>query len=397
VKLDFLTLYLVILLNSVMLCIVWAGFSHTNRNIPAARYWLMACLLTTGGGLLLSFEESRGLTIAGNASVVLGFCMLWTGIRSFYDLPALWRATVLILLGAILMMTFAGGDRASQNVSYAIAQLVPMALAFLVLFRRGRTSFGGVVASFGIATAMTGQGAEAILNVMRLANALSTDAYYSVAAYLLVAVIFGTSLWNLGFLLMAIDRLRAGLAELAMLDDLTGLPNRRSFLELAGRRLARAIRNNRGIAILLIDIDEFKQINDTFGHAAGDACLTHFAEVVADTLGPAQSLARLSGDEFGVLMKDARDEQATALAAELVQAIAASELRWRGQLVPLSISVGVAVWCEGPALTLSSLLEAADVALYEAKRSGRNGYAVAARSGQATSVRPARRGQPAST
>lgn len=377
-KLDFFTLYLVILLNSVMLCVVWAAFSYVHRNIRGARSWLSACLLTTVGGVLLSFEQSRALTIAGNAFVVFGFCMLWTGVRRFYGLPPPWRASAFILSAGIVLMAFAGNDRASQNVSYALAQLVPMLLALTALLSRGRQSLGSIVAAFAIAVAIAGQGTEAVLNVMRLTGHLSTDGYYGVAAYLLVAVIFGASLWNLGFLLMAIDRLHAELAELAMFDELTGLPNRRNFLEIADRRLVRAQRGGRGVALFLIDVDRFKQINDTFGHAAGDACLNHFADTVADKLGSGHTLARLSGDEFGIVMMDATDEYAAALADHLVRLIAASRFRWRGQAIPLSISVGVAVWREGVAPALADFVETADMALYEAKRRGRNGYAVAA-------------------
>ncbi|MGO4705333.1 GGDEF domain-containing protein [Microvirga sp. 2MCAF38] len=378
-KLDFFTLYLVILLNSVMLCIVWAGFCYIHQNIHGARFLLAACLLTTTGGLLLAFEHTqyaRVFSIAGNAFVIFGFCMVWTGVRCFYGMRALWRVNALVMLGGIAVMIFAGDDRASQNVSYAIAQLVPMSLAFIVLIGHGR-SLGGIVSACALAVAMAGQGTETILNIARLTGALSTERYYDVASYLLVAVIFGASLWNLGFLLLAIDRLRAELAQLARLDDLTGLPNRRSLLEIADRRLARARRNGLSLALLLIDVDKFKEINDTFGHAAGDACLVHFADTVADKLGSGQTLARLSGDEFGIVMIDAADEHATAIADELVRLVATTPFCWRGKTIPLSISIGVAVWHEGVTQTLSALFEAADIALYEAKRRGRNGYAVA--------------------
>lgn len=197
-KLDFFTLYVIILLNSIMF--VWAGFVFANRTIPGARFWLATCLLTTAGGLLLSFEASEHaylLTIAGNASVVLGFCMMWSGIRSFYGIPVAWRTIMPIVVFSIVVPIFAGDSRASQNIAYACAQMVPMALAICALAEKGRLSLGAIVAMSAIGVAMAGQGTEAILNVMRLTGALTAQGYYDVGAYLLVAVIFGASLFPL--------------------------------------------------------------------------------------------------------------------------------------------------------------------------------------------------------
>lgn len=379
-KLDFLTLYLIILLNSVMLSVVWAGFVHVHRFIPGAQFWLSACLLTTAGGLLLAFEKSdyaRALTIGGATCVVVGFCMMWSGIRCFYGRRARWRVNALIVVCSVCAMMLAGESRASQNVIYAGAQIIPMGLAIFALMSNGRSSLGAIVATCAIGIALAGQGAEAILNIMRLTGDLEAAGYYRVAAYLLVAVIFGGSLWNLGFLLMAIDRLRSELTELAMFDDLTRLPNRRNFILAAEQRVAQKRRIDKGFAIFLIDVDRFKQINDTYGHAAGDACLKHFSELALRCVGDSGMLARLGGDEFGVLIRDTECTSVRALADDLVRLAAAGDFFWRRCSISLSISIGVAEWCEGEISTVAELMESADAALYETKRHGRNGYALA--------------------
>lgn len=387
-KLDFFTLYLVILLNSIMLCVVWAGFVCVHRAIPGARFWLAACLVTTAGGLLLAFEESEyahALTVSGNACVVLGFCLMWSGIRSFYGMRPLWRINAIIVVWSVCAMMLAGESRASQNVIYAGAQIIPLGLAIFALMNHGRFSLGAIVATCAISIALLGQGAEATLNIMRLTGNLETAEYYGVAAYLLVAVIFGGSLWNLGFLLMAIDRLRSELAQLALFDDLTRLPNRRNFIDAAERRMAQTRRTNKGFAIFFIDVDRFKQINDMHGHAAGDACLKYFAELASRCVGDSGILARLGGDEFGVIIRDTERTSTRALADDLVRLAAAGDFCWRQRSIPLSISIGVAEWCEGGISTVAELMESADAALYETKRHGRNGYALA-REAQSTTV-----------
>lgn len=387
-KLDFLTLYLVILLNSLIYCVVWAGFCYVHRGIPGARYWLGSSLMTTLGGLLMSGDGSaygRLLMVAGNVFVVWGFFFVWTGIRVFYGAEPNRRAGGFMLAVTVLAGILADESRASQNIAYAVPQLVPLGFSLVTLIRKGGGGLGALVAAAGVLVAMAGQGTETILNTLRLMGDLSTDGYYSVAAFLLVAAIFGAGLWNIGFLLMAIDHLHGRLAGLALLDDLTGLPNRRAFFEAAEAGLRQAQRARRPLSLLMIDVDNFKEINDRLGHGAGDACLRHFSMLCAGSEGN-RVVARMGGDEFATLLVGADAVAARASAERLVQLVARTPLLWLGESIPMTVSIGIAVTDAAPACTLERLIDEADQALYETKRQGRNGFSLGGgfRSGEVT-------------
>lgn len=376
-RLDFQTLYVIILLNSLCYCVVWGGFAYVHRDISASRYWLGAAVLSTLGGLLMSGDGpgiGRVFMIAGNTVVVAAFVLVWQGIRTFYGCAPLWRAGAFMVVLAVVAGVAADDTRASQNIAYAGSQLVPLIMATIVLWRWGRRSLGAYVAEAGLLIAIAGQGTEAGLNTLRIFGQLSTDNYYKVASLLLVAVMMGAALWWLGFLLMAVDRLRSELKRLASSDHLTGLPNRRHFMESAQEALRNAVATGRNIAVLLIDIDHFKGINDARGHAAGDACLRHFA-TLSGRMGHARTLlARFGGDEFALLMDDADASDAVQMADQMVRTLANTPLNWRGQSLTITLSIGIATCTAGAVEDVDALIEAADMALYETKGRGRNGF-----------------------
>ncbi|MGQ3675108.1 GGDEF domain-containing protein [Xanthobacter sp. TB0139] len=390
--LDFLTLYIIILLNSLLFVVVWAGFVVTYRQIPGARLWLAASCSTMVGGLLFAGDGGawgRAFSIAGNMMVVLGFCLMWSGVRKFYGAAPKWRTCGGLVALSVVLGLVAGPERPGQNIAYAVAQMLPIALAFLDLRRLGGGSFGARIAMLAVFISFLGQGTEATLNMLRIVGLLSTEAYYSVAALLLIAVICGAGLWNFGYLLMAIDRLSEKLAALARCDDLTRLPNRRAFFERAERDMRlvrRRVKTGRAerMSLFLLDLDHFKQINDSSGHAVGDACLCHFAQVASDIclqhLGEDGGLARLGGDEFGLVARGLSPQDEAALARAILQALAETPLVWREWPIYLSSSIGIAAWPvpgEGEKVpaNVARLVERADMALYEVKRRGRNNYA----------------------
>jgi diguanylate cyclase (GGDEF)-like protein len=158
----------------------------------------------------------------------------------------------------------------------------------------------------------------------------------------------------------------------ARIDALTGLPNRRHFDELA-ELLSRGRRAGDALGVLMIDIDHFKRINDSYGHAVGDAVLRAVAQSIASGVRAADTPARYGGEEFAVLLRRATTEQACDVALRVRAAVAALDTMALGILDgrPVSVSVGVAVG-EASGETVAELVHRADDALYTAKRRGRD-------------------------
>jgi diguanylate cyclase (GGDEF)-like protein len=192
----------------------------------------------------------------------------------------------------------------------------------------------------------------------------------------MLALMFLSMAWNFGFLLMAIDRLRNEVADLALLDDLTGVGNRRHLLARLTEECARSERSNEPFSLLVIDLDGFKAINDTNGHAAGDACLQHFTLMAQTRLRPGDMLARTGGDEFCVVLPSSTLREGAMIARRVIDICREDAAGCVGADIPIAVSIGVAQWSRQIGAFPDRLIAAADHALYAAKNEGKNRHAV---------------------
>ncbi len=183
-----------------------------------------------------------------------------------------------------------------------------------------------------------------------------------------------------GLFLLSIDitpmkQAEAQLAQWASSDALTGLPNRRELdqaLEQALLRQRRLAREGRALAVLFLDVDHFKTVNDSYGHAVGDEVLKAFAQCLRHTVRASDVVARLAGDEFVAVLEGLNSpDEAAGVAAKIIEAVAHQPLAG----LSVTTSIGVAT-VEEPEMPARDLMALADRALYQAKRSGRNGFAV---------------------
>lgn len=374
-ELDFITLYIIILLNSVGFALVWLIISGSYKSLQhAARYWFMALMMTCAGGpLLVIGENSLGWTYAGNILIISGFGLFWQGVRVFYNQKALWAVQgLLVSLVATAFILF-GSRQAANNLIIATGQLFTVSLTVWTLLTKGQRQAGTWVASGAFGILVLGQGAEAITNILQLLNLLDADTYYQYAAWFLVSAIIGTSIANLGFLLMAVDQLKSDLQALAMRDELTGLPNRRALNARLPLIEKRAKRMQRPVTVLMMDLDKFKIINDNYGHFAGDHALKHLAETLQQSItlqGAHETgfLARIGGDEFCILIPDADLKTATKIAEKLARTIANTPFSWKHNRLTLSASIGLTHWSPSQGTSLSESLSDADNYLLQTKR-----------------------------
>lgn len=167
-------------------------------------------------------------------------------------------------------------------------------------------------------------------------------------------------------------KLEAELTYQARMDMLTGLPNRRHFLELATLELARAARYGNLLSILMVDLDEFKAINDAYGHQTGDRTLMKFAEVCRHTIRSIDIPGRIGGEEFAILLPETEEGEAMEVAERLRRGLAGAEIEAEnGKTFRFTASIGVATLSESVD-DIDKLLAASDKALYAAKSAGRN-------------------------
>lgn len=162
--------------------------------------------------------------------------------------------------------------------------------------------------------------------------------------------------------------------QLAYKDELTGLSNRRHFYEVMGQAMARSRATNTSMAVLLMDLDGFKLINDSVGHFIGDRCLQHISKQLLEAaVNYRAELARLGGDEFVIVLEhDDIWHAAASLSEQIIEALQASIMEI-DQQHPVTISIGIAIYPDDK-LDMMELLKIADEAMYTVKSNGKNGY-----------------------
>jgi diguanylate cyclase (GGDEF)-like protein len=260
---------------------------------------------------------------------------------------------------------------------YSIAQSLPLVLSLKLLLtpQDGRLSPGARLAGI-VASLITGiYGLRLVAGLLHLGGGFSFVQYNQPQSGLILVLVFLSMALNFGFLLMAMDRLRNEVADLALLDDLTGVGNRRHLVQRLTEECARSERSDQPFALLVIDLDGFKAINDTHGHAAGDACLRHFTLMAQTRLRPGDMLARSGGDEFCIVLPTSTLREGAMIARRVLEVCRADAEQCVGMDIPIAVSIGVAQWTRDMGAFPDRLIAAADHALYEAKKEGRNRFA----------------------
>jgi diguanylate cyclase (GGDEF)-like protein len=378
------TLWTVFVINFLALGLIWAYVMRCYPSFGAARFWTASAFVAATGAALamlrvLTPDTLTPLLFAGTALVV-AICLASMGIRQFFDQPVSWHTTVLITLASFAGLSFfifVHDSVAARMTVFTLAQALPMALSLKLLLtpRDGRINPGARLAGVVTIIILTIFAVRLVGSLTGVGGGFSYTHFGAVQSVVILVLVFLSMALNFGFLLMAMDRLRTEVADLALLDDLTGVGNRRHLLQRLAEECARSERSGQPFSLLVIDLDGFKVINDTYGHAAGDACLQHFTLMAQTRLRPGDMLARTGGDEFCIVLPSSTLREGVMIARRVLEVCRADAEQCVGTDIPISVSIGVAQWTRETGAFPDRLIAAADQALYAAKKAGRNGFA----------------------
>jgi diguanylate cyclase (GGDEF)-like protein len=347
--------------NTSIKALAWWGSAHLLRTLSIALY-----------GMFGAVPDLISLDLA-NALLFTSYAVAWSGARVFdgrQPRPA-WvvtGATVWVFACQIPQFAHATELRALLSNTIVTAFLWLTAVEFwrgrgerllsrwpaiFILFSHGAIFLLRSPLSVLLGPAGDPALASAWMNVISTEEVLATISI----AFILLA--------------MAKERTELHHKNAALLDSLTGLANRRAFLDTAAQLTQSQTARDVPVAVFMIDLDRFKSVNDRFGHSVGDEVLRIFAESAQANVRPTDLVARLGGEEFAVLLADACRDNAFKVAERIRATFAALAATVAGHPVNATASIGVAI-IQDPEQDIASLLAQADQALYRAKARGRN-------------------------
>lgn len=344
---------------------------------PSLRWWITGSLVFPLGFALLGLHESVDslwLTVAASTLIGAAFCAYAIALRAFNGSPQR-RLRLAIILGLVAVVAAYFGGVApdeSLRVGWSSAlYAVLLGTCARAFYRRGMAInvvqhvTGGM---FVFCTVLMSYRAGVYL--FDIADfGTPRDAPLQLMVYGLGGMLPVVS--TVGFLLMCTDRGQQELSAAARLDYLTGICNRRAIEDLGARAMAAARRHGMPLAMMIIDVDHFKRINDEFGHAAGDQALIETVRRIRDSLRAEDLVGRLGGEEFVAVLPNTDGQSALAAAERTRAAFACAPMPVGGGEPLVTVSVGVAVLAPEDS-QFSHLLRRADRAMYAAKAAGRD-------------------------
>jgi diguanylate cyclase (GGDEF)-like protein len=370
--LDVKTLFVVAVLVGAVVgsILIFAWFQ--NREQRSLLWWGTAYILAGAGVALFAVRGNISdfwSIVIGNAILYAGVGMQWTGARVFDHRPPrpilMYGGSAVWIAGCLMP-----GFLASSDARVILSSVIVGAYAFATAYEIWR---GGAerLALRWPAIAVLGFHGLVMIARIPLTLLLPLPAGYAIFTSPWFAVMTLESVLNaiaLAVLVLALTKERMELAHrnAAMLDPLTGIANRRAFLELGSRLLRARVRDRKPVAVILFDLDRFKTINDRFGHSAGDRVLKAFCRVARATLRAEDVIGRMGGEEFAAILSGMPAVGAAATAERIRAAFEAAV-----GSVATTVSAGI-VASETPGNDIELLLDRADEALYLAKANGRN-------------------------
>lgn len=354
--------------NMALRAVCWWGFAHLIRLVSISLF-----------GMYGELPDILSIDVA-NALLFTAFAATWTGARVFDGRPV---EPVYLVTGAVLWLLVCRLPILTDNLDARalIASSIITAYTWLTAYEFWRGRSEALVSRWPAIFMFFAHGALYILRTPLVAMLPPATTNDSLFASVWMTVLSNESLLltiSSAFILLAMAKERSELRHrtAAMVDPLTGIANRRSFMQDAVLMAKQHIADPRPTAVLLIDLDRFKSINDRFGHALGDRVLEIFTDAARKSTRGSDLIGRLGGEEFAAMLIDTNRNKAVEVAERIRESFAQMAQDVDGRPVCATVSIGL-VHTEAPTLDMPELLAQADQALYCAKERGRNRVEVA--------------------
>ncbi|WP_342128694.1 GGDEF domain-containing protein [Hydrogenophaga sp. OTU3427] len=371
-------LILAAMLMGIMCGVLFAVW-HFNRRIPGLQAWAMSYLFGFCVSVALlgrdQMPELVSVVITQLCLFLAAYCSV-VGVRAYVGLPALpmrWPVMCGVLLCGL------GFYFTALHPHMGVRVLIGSSVAgALYLLSAHNLSRGSTARQFParhlVATAYTLHGlflvARPWLFQLGGGGANPPSATSAISQFIVLETIIALILLAFGSLMLTNEFITRELRHVAEKDFLTGAFNRRAFLALLEKACSLAHRSNATLPVLLLDLDHFKHINDSFGHKVGDQMLRHFVAVTEPCLRKEDVLGRMGGEEFAIFLPNASPDDAHRVSERLRAMVASQPLLTERGPVSLTVSIGVTQCLPGEAPELA--LHRADQAMYQAKQRGRN-------------------------
>lgn len=356
--------------SALYLAAEWSSVRERSLQLWGAGFAIIAvgcvlALLRSRGDVLLGIWLPNGLLIAAHWLFLAGVARFTRNRlrRSWWLLAAVWLAMLFLPEGP-------WWSKAMLGIQSLLIAVITLRAGLLLRPQGGALNVGAAQLRFVLL-------AHGLFYLAKASSTVALDAFISLPSFRGVVILVSLVEGAMAIMLLAMSmigterhRREERIAEIAARDPLTGLDNRRALYLRAPELLAKASPTSPG-ALLLIDIDHFKQVNDLHGHDAGDRLLLALSDLIRGALPPGALAARLGGDEFVIVLRSVSDAAAQSLGQGLCEAFAQQARTMFATPEPVSLSIGAALFNQ-PEVELSHWLKRADEALYASKRKGRN-------------------------
>lgn len=372
--------------------VIMTGLFISTPSERFTRLWALSgvlaalgiCTTVTAYAGLSGTPRALGLLL-GNTMVFSSGIVAWCGLRNFYQRRLAWWPVLLVIAYVLAFASLqAAGANFTQRAFLAVGALQVVFCLVLWEFLQGlsaplagrypRWTFGRCI-GIGAMGILSASYISRFLISLRHPEVFEPPEMSNLGVGLIYLIpISGTLLLSVALMMIYFERLLADKQRLATEDELTGTLNRRELVRCGELALEQAVRSGQVLTLDFIDVDHFKQINDTQGHQVGDRVLAEIGTLLRQCCGQAGLLGRYGGEEFCAVFPGLDEVSARQIAQHLLESVRQHDF---GHGRPVTISVGLAVLTPGQMLGWDALVHQADLALYRAKSEGRNAFRMA--------------------